>query len=65
MRPMASLLMEETNLTKYQAAYTAENQKMPTPAYKIADLIPATRKHTFPPKSKRLSLSMMKLNSML
>ena len=44
---MASLLVEETDLTKYQAAYTAENQKMPTPAYKIADLIPPIRKHTF------------------
>ena len=47
MRPLASLLVEETDLTKYQAAYTAENQKMPTPAYKIADLIPPIHKHTF------------------
>ena len=50
MRPLASLLVEETDLTKYQAAYTAENQKMPTPAYKIADLIPPIRKHTFAPE---------------
>ena len=50
MRPLASLLAEETNLSKYQAAYTAENQKMPTPAYKIADLIPPIRKHTFAPE---------------
>ena len=38
-RPLASLLVEETDLSKYQAAYTAENQKMPMPAYKVADLI--------------------------
>ena len=46
-RPLASLLAKETDLSKYSAAYTAENQKMPTPAYKVADLIPPIRKHTF------------------
>ena len=50
MRPLASLLVEETDLSKYLAAYTAENQKMPTSAYKIADLIPPIRKHTFAPE---------------
>ena len=49
MRPLASLLVEETDLTKYQVAYTAENQKMPTPAYKTADRILPIRKHTFAP----------------
>lgn len=46
-RPLASLLAEETDLSKYSAAYTTENQKMPTPAYKVADLISPIRKHTF------------------
>ena len=46
-RPLASLLAEEMNLSKYSTAYTAENQKMPTPAYKVADLISPIRKHTF------------------
>ena len=50
MRPLASLLAEETDLSKYQAAYTAENQKMPTLAYKIVDVIPPIRKQTFAPE---------------
>ena len=49
MRPLASLLAKETDLSKYSAAYTAENQKMPMPAYKVADLIPPIHKHTFSP----------------
>ena len=44
---MASLLVEETYMFKYQVAYIAENQKMPTPAYKTADRILPIRKHTF------------------
>ena len=50
MCPLASQLVEETDLSRYQAAYTADNQKMPTPAYKIVDLIPPIRKHTFAPE---------------
>ena len=50
MHPLASLIAEETDLSKYQAVYTTENEKMPTPAYKIADLIPPVRKHTFAPE---------------
>ena len=49
-RPLASLLVEETDLSKYQAACTSENQKMLTSAYKVADLIPPIRKHTFAPE---------------
>ena len=46
-RPLASLIAEETDLSKYQLAYTAENQTMPTPTYTIVDLIPQIRTHTF------------------
>ena len=49
-RPLASLIAEETDLSRYQAAYTAGNQKMLTLAYKIVDLIPPIYKHTFAPK---------------
>ena len=49
-RPHATVIAEETNLSKYQPAYDAENQKMHTPAYKVMDLIPPIRKHTFAPE---------------
>ena len=44
-----TVIAEETNLSKYQPAYDAENQKMQMPAYKVMDLIPLIRKHTFTP----------------
>ena len=49
-RPLASLIANETDLSTYQPAYSMENQKMPTPAYKVMDLIPPIRKHTFAPE---------------
>jgi hypothetical protein len=49
MRPLASQLAEETDLSKYQAAYTKENAKVKAPAYEIVELIPPIRKHTFAP----------------
>ena len=49
-RPLASLIAVEMDLSKYQATYDIENQKMPTPAYKVMDLIPPIRKHTFTPE---------------
>ena len=49
-RPLASLIANEMDLSRYQPAYDMENQKMPTPAYKVMDLIPPIRKHTFAPE---------------
>lgn len=49
MRPLASKLAEETNLSQYQAAYDAENKKMKVPVHQEVDLIPPTHKHTFAP----------------
>ena len=49
MRPLASKLAEETNLSQYQAAYDAENKKIKAPVHQEVDLIPLTRKHTFAP----------------
>mgnify|MGYP000982485836 CR=1 FL=1 len=49
-RPLASLIANEIDLTKYQPAYDLENQKMPTPSYKVKDLIPPIRKPTFAPE---------------
>ena len=48
--PHATIIAEETNLTKYQPGYDADNQKMATPSYKVMDLIPPIRKHTFSPE---------------
>ena len=48
-RPHPKVITEETNLSKYQPAYNEDNQKMQTPAYKVMDLIPPIRKHTFAP----------------
>ena len=47
---VASLIADETDLTKYHQAYDAGNQRMPTPRYKVTSLIPPIRKHTFAPK---------------
>lgn len=49
MRPLASKLAEETDLSRYQSAYTMENAKVKAPAYDVVDLTPPTRKHTFAP----------------
>ena len=47
---MATLIANEWDLSKYHPAYNQENQKMPTPAYRVMDLIPPIRKHTFAPE---------------
>ena len=49
MRPLATKLVEEIDLSKYQAAYTKENKKVKASAYEIVDLIPPIPKHTIPP----------------
>ena len=49
-RPLATKLAEETNLSRYQAAYTTENSREKAPVYEVVDLIPPARKHTFSPK---------------
>lgn len=48
--PLASLIASETDLSKYEPSYDLENQKMPTPSYKVHYLIPPVRKHTFTPE---------------
>ena len=50
MRPLARKLTEETDLSKYQAAYTVDNAKVKAPIYPVMDLVPPTRKHTFAPE---------------
>ena len=49
-RPVATLIGNDTDLTKYQPGYDAENQRIPTPCYEAISLVPPTRKHTFAPE---------------
>lgn len=49
MRPLATKLAEETDLSKYHPAYTNENAKVKASAYEIVELIPPIRKHTVAP----------------
>ena len=49
-RPLASLIANETYLTKYHPAYDVGNQRQTTPTYKVTSLIPPIRKHTFAPE---------------
>ena len=47
---VATLIADETDLTRYQPGYDAENRRIPTPHYKVTSLIPPIRKHTFAPE---------------
>ena len=49
MCPLASKLVDETNLATYQVAYDAGNKKMRAPVHQPTDLISPIRKHTFAP----------------
>ena len=62
-RPLASLIANETDLTKYQPAYHLGNQKIPTPSYKVQDLVPQSVSTLLLLKLTRPSLLMMKLSS--
>ncbi|XP_073357326.1 uncharacterized protein [Aegilops tauschii subsp. strangulata] len=41
-RPVATLIGNDTDLTKYQPGYDAGNQRIPTPRYEAVSLIPPT-----------------------
>ncbi|XBH57718.1 hypothetical protein VPH35_079269 [Triticum aestivum] len=49
-RPVATIIGNDTDLTKYQPGYNAENQRIPTPRYEAINLIPPARQHTFAPE---------------
>ena len=46
-RPVATLIGDDTNLTKNQPGYNNENRRIPTPPFDDVSLIPPTHKHTF------------------
>ena len=49
-RPLATLIGNDTDLTKYSPGYDNENQRIPNIPYDQISLIPPTRKHTFAPE---------------
>ena len=49
-RPVATLIADEADLTRYQPGYDAKNRRIRTPHYKVTSLIPPIRKHTFAPE---------------
>lgn len=49
-RPVATLIGNDTDLSKYQPDYDADNQRIPTPHYEAISLIPPPRKHSFAPE---------------
>ena len=49
MRPLASELAEEANLTIHRSFYDANNQRIDTVVKEVQNLIPPIRKHTYAP----------------
>ena len=49
-RPVAALIGNDTDLSKYVSAYDSNNRKIPNAPYDQVSLIPPTRKHTFAPE---------------
>ena len=49
-RPVATLIGNDTDLSKYQPGYDADNQRIPTPHYEAISLIPPPHKHSFAPE---------------
>ena len=49
MRPLASKLVEETDLSYYQSVYDANNKRVKAPTYDTPSLTPPIRKHTYAP----------------
>ena len=49
-RPVATLIGNDTDLSKYAPAYDSENRRIPNAPYDQISLIPPIRKHTFAPE---------------
>ena len=47
MRPLASKLAEEIDLSHYQPVYDSDHKRLPAPTHDVEDLIPPIRKHTY------------------
>ena len=53
-RPVATLIADEADLTRYQPGYDAENRSIPMPHYKVTSLIPHSVSIPLPLKLTRL-----------
>ena len=53
MRPLASKLAEETDLSFHRSIYDADNRRIAASVYEAQNLIPPTRKHTYAPDLNR------------
>ena len=49
-RPVATLIGNDTDLSKYAPAYDSENRRIPNAPYDQISLIPPIHKHTFAPE---------------
>ena len=59
---MATVIADEVDLTKYQAGYDEEKQRIPTPHYEVTSLIPHSVSTPLLLKLTRSALLMLKLN---
>ena len=55
-RPLACQLVEEADLSHYQAQYDNQNKRIAAPIHESENLIPPIRKHTYAPDIKPSSL---------
>ena len=55
-RPLATLIGEDTDLTKYSPGYDSKNRRIPNVPYDQFSLLPPTHKHTFAPEVDPASL---------
>src|SRR3954464_3576008 len=55
-RPLACQLVEEADLTYYQAQYNDQNKRVAAPVPEAENLIPPIRKHTYAPDIEPSSL---------
>ena len=56
MRPVASKLADDTDLSHFQPVYDAEGKRQPTDIHEVEELVPPIRKHTYAPDINRSNL---------
>ena len=49
MRPIASKLADDTDLSHYQPVYDVEGKRQPVPIHDVVDVVPPIHKHTYAP----------------
>ena len=49
MRPIASKLADETDLSHYQPVYDVDQKRYPAPIHDVEDLVSPIHKHTYAP----------------